>query len=370
MPVPAEESPPLPWSGTPRAVGQPSPECRSGEVPAVDVPAAALEGLEWAPLELGSQAGLDRLHRFLDQHYVRGDTYSLRYSPALLRCALLAPGHKPSWHVGLVEPGDPSELVGCITASPHRSTIGGRVLEVAVINFLCVHSDHRKRRLASHLVQEITRRIDQKGKFYAVFTSSTHGMKSATRVPYQFAPLDPEHLKREGFLAAHDNSLAEHLRRAKTPPEVVIYSKAEPRRTAAALHESYQRWVERQAEAVHLDRAHFRHLLESDAITVVFHRETLEFGLFFELDSTNTRTQHPLRALYLLLWVQHPGGTSEYRFFLHLLNTLRRHRPGAHILNTLGHQHSLLRPSPSTLSFCLYNMRAEGTPSPFFMLPF
>jgi len=42
---------------------------------------------------------------------------------------------------------------------------------MAEINFLCVHKKLRKNRLASVLIKEITRRVNLKGIFQAVYTA-------------------------------------------------------------------------------------------------------------------------------------------------------------------------------------------------------
>ena len=365
----------LPWGG---CTPQPDPADEDAEgspVPDLVLPAEPVEGLTWCTLRLADRPGMDELQGFLRDHYVCGSRFRLHYTADLLRAALLAPGHKPRWHVGLR--AEDGALAGCITATPHRSTVRGREVDVAVVNFLCVRGDRRQRQLAAALVREVTRRIDERGGFHAVFTSSTHGLPSATEVQYRFAPLDGEYLRGIGFLpAGRGDEVARALKRVRPLPEIELYDPGREdhlRDLAPRLHRAYSESARLESAAVHLTLAQFRHLAGSPAVTLLYHRDTLDMALFFRLDSA-PRSPHAgsgIRALYLLLWARSPlprgrsqRALSDYRFFIALLHALKRRRPGVHLVHTLGHEHSLLVPAASALRFCTYNVppAAPGHP--------
>ena len=55
-----------------------------------------------------------------------------------------------------------------ITAIPAKVCVHDVVMEVAEVNFLCVHKKLRSKRLAPVLIKEITRRVNHTGVFQAV----------------------------------------------------------------------------------------------------------------------------------------------------------------------------------------------------------
>jgi glycylpeptide N-tetradecanoyltransferase len=51
-------------------------------------------------------------------------------------------------------------LVGLITGIPVHAQVEGKKIKMAEINFLCVHSKLRSKRVAPVLIKEITRRVN------------------------------------------------------------------------------------------------------------------------------------------------------------------------------------------------------------------
>lgn len=74
------------------------------------------------------------------------------------------------WHCG-VRTTKSNKLVGFISAIPATVRIYEKIQHLVEINFLCVHKKLRSKRLAPVLIKEITRRVNCKGIFQAVYTA-------------------------------------------------------------------------------------------------------------------------------------------------------------------------------------------------------
>lgn len=61
--------------------------------------------------------------------------------------------------------------MACITGVPAHVHAYDNDMKMAEINFLCVHKKLRTKRLAPVLIKEVTRRINLKGIFQAVYTA-------------------------------------------------------------------------------------------------------------------------------------------------------------------------------------------------------
>ena len=97
----------------------------------------------------------------LTNHYVEDTDGKFRfdYSIPFLRWALNPPGQPAEWVIGVRGNG---KLVGFITAIKVNMTVCGKSMDMAEVNFLCVHKKIRDKRLAPQLIREITRRVNQR----------------------------------------------------------------------------------------------------------------------------------------------------------------------------------------------------------------
>ena len=66
------------------------------------------------------------------------------------------------------------KLVGFISGIPVKVMVEGKLINMAEINFLCVHSKLRSKRTAPVLIKEVTRRINLKGVWQAVYTGGKY----------------------------------------------------------------------------------------------------------------------------------------------------------------------------------------------------
>lgn len=108
----------------------------------------------------------------LNENYVEDDDNMFRfdYSSEFLRWALQPPGCLQEWHVG-VRISKSSKLVGFISAVPANIRVYEKPKLMVEINFLCVHKKLRAKRLAPVLIREITRRVNCREIFQAVYTA-------------------------------------------------------------------------------------------------------------------------------------------------------------------------------------------------------
>ncbi|KAL4795259.1 acyl-CoA N-acyltransferase [Aspergillus venezuelensis] len=169
------------------------------EVP--EAPGPLTDGYEWSSLDLDIPNQQRELHDLLAGHYVEADdgSFQFRYSIPFLVWALKPPGWKRDWHVG-VRNTKTQTLVAFLAAIPGTVSVRGRHLQVAQIDFLCIHRDLRSRRLAPALIQEVTRRCALDGLQHAVYTSGTVLPRPVSTCQYFHRPLNWKKLYDFGFL--------------------------------------------------------------------------------------------------------------------------------------------------------------------------
>ena len=129
----------------------------------------------------------------LAKNYVEDDDNVFRfcYSPEFLTWALTPPGYFPEWLVGVRQSSN-QRLRGFISGIPTTTHVYDRCVFNATvragdalltryshyrkatmceINFLCVHKKLRSMRLAPVLIKEVTRRVNRRGIWQAVYTA-------------------------------------------------------------------------------------------------------------------------------------------------------------------------------------------------------
>lgn len=210
---------------------------------------------EWCELEIGNDAHMQELQKFLRKYYVEDDAgvYRFEYSTSLLRWWLSAPScsglpapENPNlYSVGLrlraagdgeskaasppaegaVEspgaagtaetagapaaapekpkiPGNPGELVGYISGIPADMAISGTDAKMLLVDFLCLRRDLRNSRLAPIMIQELTRRAYLHGIYQAVYTGGKDLSQPVMTAPYFHRLLNVSKLVHLKFAAA------------------------------------------------------------------------------------------------------------------------------------------------------------------------
>ncbi|KAL4929967.1 glycylpeptide N-tetradecanoyltransferase swoF [Aspergillus undulatus] len=163
-------------------------------------PDPLIEGFEWATLDLTNEEELRELWDLLTYHYVEDDNamFRFRYSKSFLHWALMSPGWRKEWHVG-VRATKSRKLVASISGVPTHVRVRGQKIKVTEINFLCIHKKLRSKRLAPVLIKEITRRCYLNGIYQAVYTAGVVLPTPVTSCRYYHRPLDWLKLYEVGF---------------------------------------------------------------------------------------------------------------------------------------------------------------------------
>lgn len=155
---------------------------------------------EWCTCDVTDAVQLKEIYELLSAHYVEDDENMFRfaYSPEFLRWALQPPGYLQDWHCG-VRASTSGKLVAFISAIPCVLTVRTESLKVVEINFLCVHKKLRQKRLAPVLIKEITRRVNLRDIWQAVYTAGVVLPKPVVECQYWHRSLNPKKLIAVGF---------------------------------------------------------------------------------------------------------------------------------------------------------------------------
>lgn len=152
-------------------------------------------GYEWDNIDLSNDDVAKELYDLLTQNYVEDDDAMFRfdYSVDFMRWALLLPSGRPEWLI-CVRGGKKKKMFGCITGIPVHMTVNGTQVEMAEINFLCVHKGLRAKRLAPVLIKEITRRVNVCNIWQAIYTAGVTIPTPFTGATYWHRSLNPKKL--------------------------------------------------------------------------------------------------------------------------------------------------------------------------------
>ncbi|KAJ5731251.1 uncharacterized protein N7483_005759 [Penicillium malachiteum] len=163
-------------------------------------PGPLVEGFEWCTLDLTNEEELKELYELLNNHYVEDDNAMFRfsYSQSFLHWALMSPGWKKEWHVG-VRATKSRKLVASICGVPTDIRVRGERIKVTEINFLCIHKKLRSKRLTPVLIKEITRRCYLEGIYQAIYTGGIVLPTPVSSCRYYHRPLDWLKLYEVGF---------------------------------------------------------------------------------------------------------------------------------------------------------------------------
>ena len=155
---------------------------------------------EWCSLDLHDDVQVKEVYDLLEGHYVEDDGGKFRfdYSIPFLRWALLPPGYKQDWIVG-VRGGKKKTLFGFITGIPVTMNVLGKSVTMAEINFLCVHKQLRSVRLAPVLIKEITRRVNRCDIWQAIYTAGVTLPTPVSAPVYWHRNINPQKLCDVGF---------------------------------------------------------------------------------------------------------------------------------------------------------------------------
>ncbi|KAF2102414.1 N-myristoyl transferase [Rhizodiscina lignyota] len=181
-------------------------ELEDGPIKEIDIsrvrkePGELVEGFEWVLMDLTDQHELEEVFDLLSNHYVEDHEamFRFQYSASFLHWALMAPGWRKEWHIG-VRATQSRKLVAFISGIPVDLRVRKNVLHCSEINFLCIHKKLRSKRLAPVLIKEVTRRCYLNGIFQAIYTAGVVLPTPVATCRYFHRSLDWEKLYDVGF---------------------------------------------------------------------------------------------------------------------------------------------------------------------------
>lgn len=114
-----------------------------------------------------------------------GKNFRVCYSAEFLKWTLTSPGYNKDWIVG-VRIAKNKKLVGFISGIPVKVVVNGVPVNMAEIDFLCVLSKLRTKRMAPVLIKEVTRRINLKQVWQAIYTVAKYIPMPISESNYNF----------------------------------------------------------------------------------------------------------------------------------------------------------------------------------------
>lgn len=163
-------------------------------------PYPLIDGFEWSEVDVNDAEELEEVYKLLNLNYIEDGEAMFRfdYTREFLKWSLLPPGWHPSWHLGVRVKAN-RKLVAFITAVPATMRLHHQDRSVVEINFLCVHKKLRSKRLAPVLIREITRRVNLRNVWQAVYTAGIVLPRPITSSHYYHRSLNPKKLIDIGF---------------------------------------------------------------------------------------------------------------------------------------------------------------------------
>lgn len=155
---------------------------------------------EWTVCDMDSDEICNEVYILLTNNYVEDDDnlFRFNYSKEFLRWGLRPPGYFRSWHIG-VRVKASKKLVAFITGIPVKMRVRDEVVQMAEVNFLCVHKKLRSKRLAPVMIKEVTRRIHLENIWQAAYTAGVLLPTPLTTCQYWHRTLNPKKLIDVGF---------------------------------------------------------------------------------------------------------------------------------------------------------------------------
>jgi len=178
-------------------------------------------GYEWCSCDMTDSATQEEVYELLTNNYVEDDDamFRFQYSQEFLKWALRPPGYHGDWHVG-VRLKVTQTLVAIITGVPATLRVKGSTISLTEINFLCIHKKLRSKRIAPTLIKEITRRVNARDVWQAVYTAGVVLPKPISRARYWHRSLDIRKLVDIGFTRlGRTQTMAQTIQMYKLDPK-------------------------------------------------------------------------------------------------------------------------------------------------------
>ncbi|KIL93273.1 hypothetical protein FAVG1_03250 [Fusarium avenaceum] len=187
-------------------------------------PAGLIPGFEWVTMDLTNEEEIKEVYELLNKHYVEDDEAMFRfnYSPSILRWAMMPPGWKKEYHVG-VRATQSRLLVAFISAIPVHLRVRENVVTCSEVNFLAIHKKLRGKRLTPVLIKEITRRSNLDGIWQGLYTAGVVLPKPVSTCRYFHRAINWQKLYECGFSPLPPNSKPQYqVRKYALPDDTTI----------------------------------------------------------------------------------------------------------------------------------------------------
>ncbi|KAI5467577.1 acyl-CoA N-acyltransferase [Mariannaea sp. PMI_226] len=183
-------------------------------------PAPLVAGFEWVTMDLTNDDEIKEVYELLNKHYVEDDEAMFRfnYSPSILRWAMMPPGWKKEYHVG-VRATQSRKLVAFISAIPVNLNVRNKNIICSEVNFLSIHKKLRGKRLTPVLIKEITRRSNLNEIWQGLYTAGVVLPKPVSTCRYYHRALNWQKLYEVGFSPLPPNSKPQYQVRKYALPE-------------------------------------------------------------------------------------------------------------------------------------------------------
>jgi glycylpeptide N-tetradecanoyltransferase len=131
--------------------------------------------------------------------------------------------------------------------------VRGNKIKMAEINFLCVHKSLRTKRLATVLIKEVTRRVNLRNIWQAVYTAGVLIPLPIAKTTYWHRSLNPKKLVDVGFSSLPSQTpMARYVKILKLPDQASIKGLREmQKKDCKAVHGLLSEYLKRYD--VHLD---------------------------------------------------------------------------------------------------------------------
>ncbi|KAF8188759.1 Myristoyl-CoA:protein N-myristoyltransferase, N-terminal domain-containing protein [Mycena galopus ATCC 62051] len=216
---------------------------------------------EWTTVDITDATQNKEVHDLLSLHYVENVDASIRfkYSAEFLRWALTPPGYFKEWHVGVRVRAN-KKLVAFISGVPITLRVRRKEFAASEVNYICVHKKLRSKRLAPVLIKEVTRQINLRGIFQAIYTAGAVIPTPISVCRYYHRPLNVPKLLEVGFASVPWNSTAAKMMRLhKLPDTPTLSIRPMEERDTGSVADLFTRYMERFDTAPIMTLADVRH---------------------------------------------------------------------------------------------------------------
>ena len=242
-------------------------------------------GYEWCSCDMTEVKTQEEVYELLTNNYVEDDDamFRFQYSQEFLKWALRPPGYHEDWHVG-VRLKVTQTLVAFITGVPATLRVNGAPISLTEINFLCIHKKLRSKRIAPTLIKEITRRVNARDVWQAVYTAGVVLPKPISKARYWHRSLDIRKLVDIGFT---------RLGRTQTMAQTIQMYKLDAKPKTEGLRHMTEEDVPRVTKLLSAYLAKFAvapEMNEADVAHWLLPREDVVFSYVVENEATKEIT--------------------------------------------------------------------------------